>query len=150
MREGSALPIEVAIRGLLGERHMSLKQLARESGVGRDTLYAWFDGQRPQPETLQRVAEALRVSPDRLLGKESQETELVAAIDRHAESVRYAADHIVRAFSENQNALTRLLSEALGLPPPTPDPDSIAAIEQQPVPSGERRDRSGRPFGGRT
>lgn len=41
---------------------LSVSQLARESGVQRDTLYAWFRGDRtPKPDTLGKVAEVLDV-----------------------------------------------------------------------------------------
>lgn len=40
----------------------SLSELARQSGIQRDTLYAWFRGERPpKPDTLKKVADALDV-----------------------------------------------------------------------------------------
>jgi transcriptional regulator with XRE-family HTH domain len=40
----------------------SLSELARRSGVQRDTLYAWFRGERaPKSDTLKKVADALGV-----------------------------------------------------------------------------------------
>jgi transcriptional regulator with XRE-family HTH domain len=40
----------------------SLSELARRSGVQRDSMYAWFRGERaPKPDTLKKVADALGV-----------------------------------------------------------------------------------------
>lgn len=40
----------------------SLSELARRAKIQRDTLYAWFRGERPpKPDTLQRVADVLDV-----------------------------------------------------------------------------------------
>jgi transcriptional regulator with XRE-family HTH domain len=61
MRAGEQL--DRAIRRAMGAADIrSLAELARSSRVQRDTLYAWFRGERPpKPETLGKVAAALGV-----------------------------------------------------------------------------------------
>lgn len=59
VEKGRAL--ERAVRMRMGAKDIrGIKELVRTSGVGADTLYAWFRGERtPQPGTLLRVAKPL-------------------------------------------------------------------------------------------
>jgi len=114
--EGTTLPIEAAIRSRAAERRLSLLALARKAHVGRDTLYAWFDGQRPQPETLQRVAEVLGTSTAQLLGEE--------------EDVGYAVNETLERIA---SGLEDLVSTTRGIL-------TILATQQGVVPAEKRRE----------
>ena len=55
--------IEEAIRGAAGRKHVSLSRLAKDAHVQRQTIYNWFDGVAPEPETWGRVAARLDLPP---------------------------------------------------------------------------------------
>jgi DNA-binding phage protein len=44
------------IRRVLHEREMTLYQLAKVTGIHRNTLYGWFDKRRRTPHRLSREA----------------------------------------------------------------------------------------------
>ncbi len=61
MAHGAQLEREIRLAMPAAEVR-SIAELARRSGVQRDTLYAWFRGdQPPKPATLEKVAVALHV-----------------------------------------------------------------------------------------
>lgn len=50
------------LRAMAGTEIRSIAALARRARIQRDTLYAWFRGERPpKPDTLKKVADALGV-----------------------------------------------------------------------------------------
>lgn len=60
--------IEDAIRGSAGRKRVSLSRLAKDAHVQRQTIYNWFEGVVPEPETWGRVAARLDLPPlDQLL-----------------------------------------------------------------------------------
>ncbi len=62
------------IRRIRGLRGMSQKELAEKVGVSNVQInYYEHDARRPKIDTLSRIAEALGVSPDVLLGEEMSE-----------------------------------------------------------------------------
>ena len=61
MAGGQRLEHQIRV-GMAAAGIRGMAELARRSGVGRDTLYAWFRGdQEPKPDTLARIAEVLGV-----------------------------------------------------------------------------------------
>ena len=98
--------IERVIRAAMGRTvdARTLSALARKARMQRATLYAWFDGQRPEPETQQRVAEALGVRREELWpsGEESTGTEterLIGALLRQAAAITMLAERLDRMTS---------------------------------------------------
>ena len=55
--------IEDAIRGAAGRKHVSIARLAKDAHVQRQTIYNWFAGVDPEPETWGRVAQRLDLPP---------------------------------------------------------------------------------------
>ena len=98
----------VGIRGMA--------ELARRSGVGRDTLYAWFRGdQEPKPDTLARIAEVLGVPLPSLwtYTPDAQGNPLVNALDRQTAVLETLAQRLTE-LTEAQSIELRQLSEAIG------------------------------------
>lgn len=50
------------------QRGLSIEQLAKKVGISKSGLYQW-DQHEPKPSTITKVAEALNVSTDYLLGR---------------------------------------------------------------------------------
>jgi transcriptional regulator with XRE-family HTH domain len=80
--------IEDVLRDGMAAKRLTLSALAREAGVGRDTLYAWLRRERtPLPETWQRVADVLDLAD----AIPAQPDPLVDAINRLALAVEALA-----------------------------------------------------------
>lgn len=113
--------IEDAIRGAAGRKHVSLSRLARDAHVQRQTIYNWFVGAVPEPETWDRVAKRLDLPAlDVLLGRQ-QTTQtadpLVKALVDHTAAVTALAGQ-VKALVEAQTSpveLAHALGEAVAL-----------------------------------
>lgn len=64
----AAAQFERIVRDAMGREHLSLVQLARESGVDRGRWYSWFRGDHaPKRRSLTRAADALGVPVEDLL-----------------------------------------------------------------------------------
>ena len=50
------------IKKLAQERLMTLRDLATQSGISRQTIYYWGKGRTPDPDSLRKVAAALNVT----------------------------------------------------------------------------------------
>lgn len=55
--------------GLLKERKITQTQLAKETGLNRETVNQFVLGRTPKTETLLKIADYLNVSTDFLLGR---------------------------------------------------------------------------------
>ncbi|MBS1984824.1 MAG: helix-turn-helix transcriptional regulator [Bdellovibrionales bacterium] len=58
----NAAPLRVRLVKLCERRRLRIKDLAKISGVSRNTIQGWISGKRPCLDKLQRVALALDVS----------------------------------------------------------------------------------------
>lgn len=79
----------------------SVSELARESRVQRDTLYAWFRGERPpKPDTLKRVADRLGVRVGELWNYEPVDDWLAAVRQAVAEGVEEGVRRAVERLAD--------------------------------------------------
>jgi transcriptional regulator with XRE-family HTH domain len=141
--QGAAL--KAAMEPLLQRPGWSVSRLARETGIERGRIYAWWRGDsRPTRASMERVARALGVDVATLPLHESPETAhtisgdslLAAAIDRQsaameaqavaftrlAESIEAAASGVMGRVAGFEELLTGLLV-AIGQQPPTAPAD---------------------------
>ncbi len=56
-----------SLKELLKDRHMSLAELSRETGISLATVYSWRQGRVPQGRNLQKLCNYLGVSTKELL-----------------------------------------------------------------------------------
>ena len=104
------------IKNLSAKHGLSLQSLAKKAGLGVNSIYKWKT-QSPQSDKLEKVASALGVSVDYLLGKsESQTTsdnkdlDVEEAIDSMrsyqgkdiSESQREVLRGIIKGYLDNQ------------------------------------------------
>jgi len=92
---------ERRVRELCRKKGFTLKGLAQEAGVGRETVYRMFRDRQPNYGTLSKVAAVLDVTPGQLL--EGGITE------NYNDNVRYLMDI---ASDLNDEALFRLIHYA--------------------------------------
>lgn len=92
---------ERRVRELCRKKGITLKALAQEAGVGRETVYRMFRDRQPNYRTLSKVAAVLDVTPGQLL--EGGITE------RYCDNVRHLMDI---ASGLNDEALFRLIHYA--------------------------------------
>lgn len=59
------------IKMLLAERGLAQYELAEQSGISRQTVSAILQKESCHPDTLLKVARALEVDPQELIGKEA-------------------------------------------------------------------------------
>lgn len=59
---------QTPLGGLLKERKITQTQLAKETGLNRETVNQFVLGRTPKTETLLKIADYLNVSTDFLLG----------------------------------------------------------------------------------
>ena len=62
------MSIKTRIKDLLNERHQTLAELERATGIGNGTISKW-DKRSPKSDTLRQVADYLGVSMDYLSGR---------------------------------------------------------------------------------
>lgn len=60
---------QTPLGGLLKERKITQTQLAKETGLNRETVNQFVLGRMPKTETLMKIADYLNVSTDFLLGR---------------------------------------------------------------------------------
>lgn len=60
---------QTPLGGLLKERKITQTQLAKETGLNRETVNQFVLGRMPKTETLLKIADYLNVSTDYLLGR---------------------------------------------------------------------------------
>ena len=60
---------QTPLGGLLKERKITQTQLAKETGLNRETVNQFVLGRMPKTETLLKIADYLNVSTDFLLGR---------------------------------------------------------------------------------
>ena len=60
---------QTPLGGLLKERKITQTQLAKETGLNRETVNQFVLGRMPKTETLMKIADYLNVSTDYLLGR---------------------------------------------------------------------------------
>ena len=60
---------QTPLGGLLKERKITQTQLAKETGLNRETVNQFVLGRTPKTETLLKIADYLNVSTDFLLGR---------------------------------------------------------------------------------
>ena len=115
--------IEDAIRGSAGRKRVSLSRLAKDAHVQRQTIYNWFEGVVPEPETWGRVAERLDLPPlDQLLTR------------RRATQTADPVADAIRANTDMLKAVLDVLTARLPTPPAGPPSNVLAEVS-----SAERR-----------
>lgn len=62
---------QTPLGGLLKERKITQTQLAKETGLNRETVNQFVLGRMPKTETLLKIADYLNVSTDFLLGRDA-------------------------------------------------------------------------------
>ena len=109
-RADRGVRIEQAIHAAMGRTRdaRNLSALARKAGVQRDTLYAWFTGQRPEPETQQKVADALGVRVIDLWPADEEEP--APALEPQMASLIVALGHQTAAMSALVDRLGEMMS----------------------------------------
>ena len=137
--------IQRAIRAAMGrtEDARTLSALARKARIQRATLYAWFDGQRPEPETQERVAIALGIRrADLWPTEEPTDDPLLAALNRQTAALeRGTCARLVEISTAQENGLrelARAIAEAIRSAQPRP-PDAEKPDDADPVSSRRGR-----------
>lgn len=134
--------IERTIRAAMGrtEDARTLSALARKARIQRATLYAWFDGQHPLPETQQAVADALGVRRGDLWPTEDQPTEdpLLVALNRQTAALERTCARLVEISTAQENGLrelARAIAEAIRevqtRPPDEEDTDDVDPVSSR-------------------
>ena len=111
--------IEDAIRGSAGRKRVSLSRLAKDAHVQRQTIYNWFEGVVPEPETWGRVAERLDLPPlDQLLTR------------RRATQTADPVADAIRANTDMLKAVLDVLTARLPEPnsPAEPPPEVLEEV----------------------
>jgi transcriptional regulator with XRE-family HTH domain len=60
-------PLQLAIRDELDRREMSISDLGRAIGSQPSLVSRWMQGQRPNPESIERIARALSLDVEKLM-----------------------------------------------------------------------------------
>lgn len=100
----------------------SVAELARQSRVQRDTLYAWFRGdQPPKPATLQKVADTLGVRLGDLWDYQPVDATPSSLSPAQAAEIRaVVAEAVASAVDARLERIERLLGDLGGGPAPGP------------------------------
>lgn len=95
------------IRSLAETKRLSLTEVAKKAGIAHSTLFRVMKTGGGQSEVIGRVAEALGVTPERLMGAASNSTK------NETEIVLAQKDEMIRSLQSEVSYLRGLLAEKL-------------------------------------
>lgn len=91
--------MDLRIKEIIKERHITIQELADRIGINRVTLSNSING-NPTVETLQKIATALNVEVWELFASSANANELTALIDYKGELYRFDSVEALKEFVE--------------------------------------------------